>query len=89
MGCSDNGGMTETTADNRPDPIETAQTDSGVIGTDALDTDVIDTDPIDPLDRINAELDALSEIDPAEAVDVLADITAELNRELDADTDRS
>ena len=34
-------------------------------------------------------IDGLEELDPAEAVAVLADITAELNKELDADTDRS
>lgn len=84
MGCRDNGGMTETTADNRQAPLDTDPADAH-----PLDTHRADTELADPLDRIAAELDGLGELDPAEAVEVLAEITSELNRELDADTDRS
>jgi hypothetical protein len=51
--------------------------------------EALDVERTDLLDRIERELDGLSELDPAEAVAVLADITAELNRELDSDSDRS
>lgn len=84
MGCRDNGGMTETTADNRQAPLDTDPADAH-----PLDTHRADTELADPLDVIAAELDGLGELDPAEAVEVLAEITSELNRELDADTDRS
>jgi hypothetical protein len=70
--------MTETTADNRPQPLEPESHPESV-----------DTEPVDKLDRIAAELDTLAELDPAESVPVLAEITAVLNRELDADADRS
>ena len=51
--------------------------------------EALDVERTDLLDRIERELDGLPELDPAEAVAVLADITAELNRELDSDSDRS
>ncbi len=79
MGCSDNGAMTEITADNPPERV-------GPERTDEAHNDPAQTDP---LDRIASELDDLAALDPAEAVAVLADITAELNKQLDADTDRS
>ena len=79
MRCRDNGGMTETTADNRSEPIEP----------ESPHTDSVDPSVVDPLDGIDAKLDGLADVDPAEAVAVLADITVELNKELDADTDRS
>jgi hypothetical protein len=66
--------MTETTADNRSPHAETED---------------VDAERPDPLDEIADRLDHLADTDPAEAVAALADITAELNRELDADTDRS
>lgn len=75
--------MTETTADNRPQPLEREPYPEPV------DTEPVDTEPVDPLDRIDTELDTLAELDPAESVPVLAEITAVLNRELDADADRS
>ena len=74
MRCRDNGGMTETTADNPSQP---------------LDVEGLQQDGADPLDEIDAQLEGLPDLDPAEAVAVLADITVELNEELDADTDRS
>lgn len=74
MGCRDNGGMTETTADNRPGPLEPED---------------VHAERPDLLDEISERLDGLADADPAEAVTVLADVTAELNKELDADTDRS
>ena len=52
-------------------------------------TDSVDPSVVDPLDGIDTQLDSLADVDPAEAVAVLADITVELNKELDADTDRS
>jgi hypothetical protein len=76
--------MTETTADNRHAPLDTDPADAH-----PLDTHQTETELADPLDRIAAELDGLGELDPAEAVEVLAEITSELNKELDADTDRS
>ncbi len=77
MARGDNGCMNQTTPDNRPEPNE---------------ADPVDVQPVmpnDPLNRIQDELDELPDLDPAEAVDVLAEITAALNRELDADADRS
>ncbi|MDH3247626.1 MAG: hypothetical protein OEQ47_01585 [Acidimicrobiia bacterium] len=81
--------MTETTADNRQAPLDTHAADAHPLDTHPLDTHPADTELADPLDRIAAELDGLGELDPAEAVEVLAEITSELNKELDADTDRS
>lgn len=74
MGCRDNGGMTETTADNRSSHLEPED---------------VDAPRPDPLEEIADRLEHLADTDPAEAVATLAEITAELNRELDADTDRS
>jgi hypothetical protein len=80
--------MTETTADNRPEPIDSERvTPEPTAIPEPTATE--DAEPIDPLERVAAELDGLEKLDPAEAVAVLADITAELNKELDADTDRS
>ncbi len=104
MGSGDNGGMTQTTDDNRPTSpaprrsdvadvatgqIGTAHVDPAPVGTAHVETAHVDTGRIDPLDEIDATLDGLDDLDPAEAVAVLSDITAELNKELDADTDRS
>jgi hypothetical protein len=81
--------MTETTADNRPDPLDPDPQAPGPTDTEPIEQGPADTERTDPLDRIAAELDELGALDPADAVPVLADITAELNEELDADTDRS
>ena len=67
--------MNQTTADNSPEVLDSPE--------------ALDVERTDLLDRIERELDGLPELDPAEAVAVLADITAELNRELDSDSDRS
>ncbi len=47
-------------------------------------------EPIDDrLDEIEVELEGLAELDPAESVEVLSDITAKLNREIDLDMEKS
>lgn len=84
MGSGDNGGMTQITDDNRPTTPGANRND-----VEHVETGRIGTGQIDPLDEIAAALDGLADLDPAEAVAVLADITAELNKELDADTERS
>ena len=90
MGSGDNGGMIHSTDDNRPTPLAAERADEEDVATGpGDDSQATETEHIDPLDEIAAELDGLADLDPADAVPVLADITAELNRQLDADTDRS
>jgi hypothetical protein len=67
--------MNHDRADNRPD---------------ATEPDIHETvDSIDRLDEIEVELDGLAEVDPAESVTVLSDITSKLNREIDLDMEKS
>ena len=97
MGSGDNGAMTQSTDDNRltrpaaheGEAADTERSDTAHVDTTPVEQQAIDTRNIDPLDEIAAELDGLADLDPADAVPVLAEITAELNKELDADTDRS
>jgi hypothetical protein len=44
---------------------------------------------IDRLDEVEAELDGLAALDPADSVEVLGAITATLNREIDLDMEKS
>ncbi len=99
MASGDNGGMNQQTAGNPPDPSERVNTETQDIETQDIETQGIETEPIevdsapggstDPLDEVELELERLAEEDPAESVAVLAQITAGLNREIDADQETS
>lgn len=85
MASGDNGGMREEQV--QPGTVETNATD---IDPEAdLPLDEAEVDAADPLEEIEKMIGGLDEMDPADAVEPLAEIAGKLNRELDVSREQS